>query len=210
MRIIHQFARFLARVLFSIKSGNIEEARLDIQKASEQFLGLRFDMILSLSNQGLIDIFSIGGEKNVEKSYVAAQLLFCEAKVRDENGQTNAEEIYLRSLELLLRDYSQMDDLLKVEADSSIDQILLTLRNQHFPVEIYKLLLFYYEQRGDYSKAEDYLFELVEGGFNEAQQIGESFYERMLKMTDQELVHGNLPRSEVKEGMQELRAKFDT
>jgi hypothetical protein len=45
-RMIHQFAKFLARVLFRIKSGNLNEAQVEIERASGQFLGLPWDLIL--------------------------------------------------------------------------------------------------------------------------------------------------------------------
>ena len=50
MRMIQQFARFLAAVLFKIKSGSVEQAQLDIQSASQQYLGLRFDFLLGIPN----------------------------------------------------------------------------------------------------------------------------------------------------------------
>ena len=77
-------------------------------------------------------------------------------------------------------------------------------------MDIYKLLILYHEHQGEYSKAEDCLFELVENGCEEAIQVGESFYSRLLNRTDQELKRGNLPLSEVNEGLQELKAKLTT
>ena len=103
-----------------------------------------------------------------------------------------------------------MDETLKIEAVSTIDQILLVLRNQHLSIDIYKLLILYHEHQGEYSKAEDCLFELVENGFEEALHVGESFYSRLLKKTEKELERGNLPLSEVNEGLQELKAKLTT
>ena len=209
MRIIHQFARFLARVLLRINNEELKEARMDMQTASERFLGMQLDMILSLNNQGLIEMLSIGGELDVEKSYIAAQLFFCEAKVRDADNRTGAKGICLRSLDLLLKSFPRMDKVLKREATSAIEQILSMLKNEHLPVDMYEELILYYEHRGEYSKAEDCLFELIESGFEKALKIGESFYERLMKKTDRELERGNLPRSEVEEGLLDLRGKFD-
>ena len=210
IRIIHQFAQMLALILFRIRSGNIEEAHQDIQAASERFLGLKLDLILSLSNQELIEMLGVNGELDVEKSYIAAQLLFCEANIRDANNESGSKGIYLRSLDLFLKSYAQMDETLKIEAVSTIEQILLVLQKQHLSMDIYKLLILYHEHQGEYSKAEDCLFELVENGCEEAIQVGESFYSRLLNRTDQELKRGNLPLSEVNEGLQELKAKLTT
>jgi hypothetical protein len=99
---------------------------------------------------------------------------------------------------------------LKTEAGSTIDQILSRLGNQDLPTDIYRLLIPYHEYTGEYSKAEDCLFELVGNGFKEALQVGESFYSRLLKKTEKELERGNLPLGEVNEGLQELKAKLTT
>ncbi len=207
MQIINQFTEFLTQVLFRIKSGETEKTHQDIQTAAERFLGLKLDLILSLSNKELINMLSVNGEINVEKSYMAAQLLICEANIRDANNGSGSIEIYIRSLDLFLKSFGQMYEMLKIEAVPTINQILLVLRNQDLPIDIYRLLIPFYEHQGQYSKAEDCLFELVDNGFEEALQIGQSFYSRLLEKTDQELEHGNLPRSEVNEGLQELKAK---
>ena len=207
VRMIHQFVAFLARLLFRIQSGNLNEARLDIRNASEQFLGLSLALILGLSNEGLSDILSLDGGRDVEKVYVAAQLIFCEARVRDADGQPDATELYLKSLDLLLRHFPRMDETLKDGAISAIDQIVTSLGNQDLSLETCRLLVAYYEIRGEYARSEDRLFELTERGLGEALQIGVSFYERLLKKTDQELERGNLPRNEVTEGLEELKAR---
>lgn len=210
MRMIQPVAKMVARVLFRIKSGRIEEASLDLQTAAERFLGFKLDMILRLSNPELIELLNVNGKLDVEKAYIAGQLLFCEANIRDKDNGSGGREIHLRSLDLLLQGFTQMDEAFKTEAVSTIDQILSRLGNQDLPMDIYRLLILYHEYTGEYSKAEDCLFALVENGFEEALQIGESFYSRLLKRTDQELERGNLPLSEVNEGLQDLKVKVTT
>jgi len=60
---------------------------------------------------------------------------------------------------------------------------------------------------GKYARSEDRLFELAKRRPEEGLQVGIPFYERLLKKTDQELERGNLPRNEVKEGLEELKAR---
>jgi len=149
VRMIHQFVVFIARLLFKIQSGNLNEARVDIPTASVQFLGLPLTLILELSNEGLSDILSLHGERDVEKVYVAAWLIFCEARVRDANAQPDATKLYLKSLDLLLRDFLRMDKTLKGGAISAIDQILTSLGNQDLSLETCRLLVAYHEIRGE-------------------------------------------------------------
>ena len=203
VRMIHQFVKFVARVMFRIQSGDADGARLDIERASGQFLGLPWDLILGLSDQALDDILAVGKERYAEKSFAAAQLLACEAKIRDANDSVEAKELRLRCLHILLRAFPRMDDELKTEAASAIDQNLESL--PLLPAEMCQLLIRHFECQGEYSRAEDLLFELAENEPEETLQIGLAFYERIQARTDEELERGNLPRSEVEEGIRDLR-----
>ena len=210
MRMIQQFAKLLAEVLFKIRSGNVEEAQSDIQSASQKYLGLGFDFLLGTSNQHLVNIFSIGGRLNAEKCYIAAQLFFHEAKAREAKNPEDSFRCYIRALDLLLICMEQLDEAAESEAISVIGEILQICRNEGFPFDIYKKLLFFYEYRKEYAKAEDYLFKLAEIRSDDSLQIGKSFYARLMNKTDQELEAGNLPRSEAEEGLLEFISKFDT
>jgi hypothetical protein len=160
-----------------------------------------------LSDQNLDEMLAVDGEFRAEKSYVAAQLFACEAKIRDANGSIEAAEFYLRFLYLLLKSCPRMDDELKAEAAFAIDQNLEGLRDQAMSPEFYRLLAAHFESRGKFAKAEDAVFELAECEPEEALAVGVAFYKRALAKTDDELERGNLPRGEVREGLQELRTK---
>ena len=207
---IQQFAKLLAEVLFKIRSGNVEEARLDIQSASQKYLGLGFDFLLGTSNQHLVNIFSIGGRLNAEKCYIAAQLFFHEAKAREAKNPEDSYGCYIRALDLLLICIEQLDEAAWNEAISVTGEILQICRNEDFPSDIHKRLLFFYEYRKEYARAEDCLFRLAENGVDDSVKIGKSFYGRLMNKTDQELESGNLPRSEVEEGLSEFIGRFNT
>ena len=182
MRMIQQFARFLAAVLFKIESGNVEEAQSDVQSACKDYLGLPFNFLLGMPDQELVNIFTLGGQLDVDRCYIAAQLLFCEAKARktDRHGS---------------------------KAISTVYEILQELPDKDFPTEIFEKLFLFYEYSGEYARAEDCLFRLTESGVDSALKTGESFYERLMEKTDQELEDGNLPRAELKEGLSEFSKK---
>ena len=210
MRMIRQFAKLLAEVLLKIKSGNVEEAQSEIQAASQKYLGLRFDFLLGASNQQLVDIFSIGGRLDAEKCYITAQLFFHEAKARETVNPQNSYGCYIRALDLLLICMEQLDEAAGNEAIPVINEILQICREEDFPLDVYKRLLFFHEYRKEYAKAEDCLFKLAEEGADDSLKTGVSFYERLMDKTDQELESGNLPRSEVEEGLSEFRSRFNT
>lgn len=67
----------------------------------------------------------------------------------------------------------------------------------------------YFEQQGDYAKAEDQLYQLCETGAvgQGISQLGESFYQRLLVLPDSILAGGGLPRDEVEFGRDEFRQR---
>ncbi|MFN8516836.1 MAG: DUF6483 family protein [Chloroflexia bacterium] len=62
------------------------------------------------------------------------------------------------------------------------------------------------EQAGDFARAENWLFALLDEDPG-ALERGIDFYERLRHFSDEELVQGNLPRAEVVAGLAELRAR---
>jgi hypothetical protein len=178
MRMIQQFARFLAAALFKIESGRVEEARLDIKSSCKDYLGLPFNFLLGIPDQELLKIFTLGGQLDVDRCYVGAQLLFCEAKARGTDRPGDSHGCYCRSLNLLLSCVRQLDDALRTKAVSTVSEILQELPDKDFPTEIFEKLLLFYEWRGEYARAEDCLFRLAENRADGALKTGESFYEQ--------------------------------
>lgn len=209
MRMINQLVRTIVRIFQKIESEKIDEAYLDMHAACRRFLGLELDFLLNLSNQDLINIFGKDGEIDSEKSYIIAQMFFFEASIRDKNNDISPEGLYSRSLELLLKSIPGIDEALESDAVSTIDRILLKTEEQRLSKNIYKLLIPYHSDKGEFGKAEDCIFELAETGCEDALQIGESFYSSVLDRSDTELELGNLSRVEAEEGLKELRAKFN-
>ncbi|HEV2660598.1 MAG TPA: DUF6483 family protein, partial [Ktedonobacteraceae bacterium] len=69
-------------------------------------------------------------------------------------------------------------------------------------------LFAYYELSGQYARAEDTLFDLLETGNNrEMVESGRAFYTRLLAKSDADLQAGNLARDEVDEGLAQLKMK---
>lgn len=64
----------------------------------------------------------------------------------------------------------------------------------------------HYERTGEFAKAEDALYALLESDPENPAvvEFGRAFYQRILAKTDRALVEGNLPRSEVEDGLRNL------
>jgi hypothetical protein len=78
------------------------------------------------------------------------------------------------------------------------------------PMATNALLMEHYERTGQFAKAEDSLFAILDAGPDNAAalEFGISFYDRLLRQSDMQLADGNLPRNEVEAGRSELRERI--
>jgi hypothetical protein len=87
-----------------------------------------------------------------------------------------------------------------------VEALVTALSAEPFPVETLTILMRHYEATGQFAKAEDALFSILDAVAADSAVIGfgRAFYERTLRRSDAALVAGNLPRSEALQGLSEL------
>ena len=88
-----------------------------------------------------------------------------------------------------------------------VEAILASLSESPLPPRTHALLMRHYEQTGQFAKAEDALFSILEAAPGDAAVIdfGLAFYDRILRQSDAMLTAGNLPRAEAEQGLRELK-----
>jgi hypothetical protein len=119
---------------------------------------------------------------------------------------TVAEDIYRKSLSLLIETYLSSGEPVEPRHLECIEIILEKLSGRSLPTDVLERIFRYEEAMGRYAKAENALYAILDtqtGFVNE----GRDFYERLLKKSDDQLAAGNLPRDEVQEGMKSLRRR---
>jgi hypothetical protein len=113
---------------------------------------------------------------------------------------------YLKALHLLLemRDESEASEL--PEFVPKVEMLVAALDAAPLPLSTHALLMRHYEATGQFAKAEDALYAMleVEPGNARLIEFGNAFYRRLLGQSDTALAAGNLPRNEVEEGLQRL------
>jgi len=207
LRLIEQFAKVLAKILKLIMNQQHPEALKTIDQTFQHLFGFNSKFINSISDDDLIEMMKSGEALDADKCIMIALLLKAEGDVYD--AQSNLDESYdryLRSLLLLLEAFSADSDANLSTHYSEIGTIINKLQDEELPDEIKSKLLRYYEKVGQYSKAEDLLFELIETNSFDQDILEEGihFYERLIVKSDSELIAGNLPRDEVHEGLSGL------
>jgi hypothetical protein len=72
------------------------------------------------------------------------------------------------------------------------------------------MLMHHYERTGQFAKAEDALFDIIEAApaHQQVLEFALAFYERLQSQTTTALEAGNLPRAEVQAGLAQIRERL--
>ena len=215
LRMAERFGRYLAIILRLREYNKQEEALLYIDELFLQTTGLTTGFINSASEEMLLNLISPLGVLNVEKCLWMAVLLQQEGDIYVELGKSNESYYrYLKALHLFLEVASGNSEVKDFDVAMAIEDILNKLAEYELPLKTKSKIFRYFEKMSSYARAEDVLFEMVEGEGEEKEPRGSeiieqgiAFYNRLLKKSDTDLKAGNLSREEVEEGLAQLESK---
>jgi hypothetical protein len=126
-----------------------------------------------------------------------------------EGRMEEAREIYLKALHLLLVVSAEDDPAGHPAFVPRVEALVQGLADAPMPVRTQMMLMRHYESTGQWAKAEDSLFSVLDATKNDPASVefGEAFYQRILRQNDAMLATGNLPRAEAEEGLRELQRR---
>jgi hypothetical protein len=118
----------------------------------------------------------------------------------------------LKGLHLLLDSLARGEVYDLPEFVPKVEEFVVALADSELPVTTSALLMEHYERTGQFAKAEDALYGILEAQPDNrpAVEFGISFYERLQRQSDARLEEGNLPRSEVEAGLKDLSGRKAT
>jgi hypothetical protein len=202
LRMIERLAQIIARILGQKDLKSAEEALIEIDQAGKMFAGLDRMMVSSFSTEDLIGLMHTGGTFDTNKCLAIAELQYAEGQVFEAcKNESECQLRFQRALRFLLEAVTEDRNIPAGRYDERIQGLVQKLHPVVFPLALQNKLFQYYEYRGEYAKAEDILFELMETNPDESRNDGIVFYKRLLLKTDKELDNGNLPRKEIEEGL---------
>jgi hypothetical protein len=210
LRLIEEFAEALARIRALKNDAQLEEASLLTETEFKRITGLDSESLLKLSETELLArlIQSESSHAVREKMFFLTTLLKEMGDIAATEGRVEeSRACYLKGLHLLLDSLSRGDGFEQPEFVPKVDLFVQAL--DEFPMHTNVLLMEHYERTGQFGKAEDALFAILEADLKNraALEFGISFYERLLGHSDARFTEGNLPRAEVESGLVELRER---
>jgi len=208
VRMIEEMGRALALIRELRKGGRADEARRLVDEECAKFTAMGAAGVVKLTETELLARVSEGQfAQTVHLRTLAVVSLLCEAaEIASNNQPDEARELYLKALHLLLEVLSLDDPAGFPEFVPKVEAIVTALQDKPLALQTQALLMRHYESTGQFGKAEDALFAMVEATEADPEVIGlgRAFYSRTLRRSDAALVAGNLPRSEAEAGLVEL------
>src|SRR6266404_876163 len=213
LRMIEEFLQALNRIRGLKQRQDLRTAGAELDKEFQRLVGGGPQAVAALSETELISRLIQGESTHLvhDKTLMLASLLkeagdLAIAEERTEEGRS----IYMKGLRLLLQALLRQEVYECPEYVPKVEMFMLALADTPLPLETQALLMQYYERTGEFSRAEDALFAMLEME-PENQGIvefGITFYDRIANQRDANLIAGDLPRSELESGMAELRKRL--
>ena len=212
LRLIEEFMQALARIR-SLKSGQRwKEASGELDSEFQRLIGDGSQAVARLSETALLVRLMHNGPTHLvrDKTLMLTTLLTeaGEVAAEDKRGE-ESRECYLKALHLLLHVLARGEVLECPAFVPKVEMLVGVLRPAPLPVPTQAMLMQHHERTGEFAKAEDALFAMLdaEPGSKAIAGFGIAFYRRMLTQSDAALNDARLPRAEVEEGLGKLQAR---
>lgn len=212
---ISQFARLLAVILGLKKREEYQAAQEAIEEALNTLLDLDLDKLRELPPAELFHRLTIA-----ETSMVRREKVLFAAALLDQAGDIHAAQeqaemsaaCYAQALYLLLQLLITDEHASLPNYAPTVENVLAKVDSETLPLETHHATMLYFEKIGAFAQAEDTLFEMLDAvaGDDETTAdliaIGDMFYEQLQQQSDAALIAGNLTRTEIAAGIDDLHS----
>ena len=212
LRMIAEFMEAFARMRSLKKGQQWKELSGELDVQFKKLLGRGAPAVVQLSETELLALLVEEGPTQAvrEKTLVLTTLLMEAGDVAIAEQRANdGRNCYGKALNLLLDTLARGEALECPEFVPKVDALLAALVGVALPLPTQARLMQHYERLGEFAKAEDALFVMLDAEpENDAiVEFGLGFYQRLLSHSDSALQAANLPRAEVQEGLAELQRR---
>jgi hypothetical protein len=196
--LVAAIAATIAKLTNLKTAGFYQEAQDEIDRGLEDLIGLKTDQIRNLSDSFVLDLLTVNEFLDLERLWFVAELIHAEGEIQIAQGRlSEGLESQTRALGFFIEvAFSANEDIPQVT--QRIDA-LFSAWVDDLPAETLYSLYDYFDQRGDYIKAEKVITRMSTVTGNDPEIVGEmrDFYHRLVEKTDEELEQGGLIRTQV-------------
>ena len=209
LRMIEEFAQALARIRSLKSSQRWGEASAALDAELIRLFGDGAQALARLAETELLSRLVQDGPTHVvrDKTLMLTTLLKEAGDVAAaQDWADESAECYLKALHLLLEVLARGEVFESPEFLPKVEMLYEALQGAPLPPRTYAMLMQHHERTGEFAKAENALFAMLDAEPDNGAIVGfgVAFYKRMLAQSDAALTEGALPRAEVEEGLKEL------
>ncbi|MFL0252345.1 DUF6483 family protein [Clostridium neuense] len=186
---------------------NNENPFTEIDVAYKKFLGISSGFANNISIIDLIKLLRTNMVPDGNKLTVAAKLLLEEGKICEKNDDiSNAFYKYEKAFSLMYVVFYNNFECILNEYEQIGEEVTSLLTEYELDERTTYKVFNYYNITGNYAKADEYIFELINNFSDKAKYKNEAvnFYNNLLTKSDEELENGSLSREEVKDALKEI------
>lgn len=204
LRMIQQMGLFVTHLLKKRKAGDDEGALEEIQEAYGRMTGLHASLVYGLSEDDVVNMLTAQGAIHPERFVALGILLREEGDIYSSHGDIDdALPRMQKSLRLYLEAWER-SDALRYETIPGLDATITWMEGYPVSAATRLLLMDYLEEKGRFDEAENYVLEWIETDSDDALDYASDFYQRLLALSDAELIVGGLTRDEVQSALDDL------
>jgi len=198
IKLVQELSAVLLRIISLKNRREFAAALYEIDCALERYLRLPPSEALPQNLDRVLDLCSRDGSPMSDSLKLLADIFYEQGEVLRLQGNDRHPQAELLALGLYLE--AVRTGFVSLDLLQRIDELVQRLGDELLPAPVLRRLFRYLEDRGLYATAEDALYEWIDLNDPDALKECVMFYERLSQKSDEELVRGNLPRSEVQEG----------
>lgn len=215
LRIFEEIGRIIAQVIYLRQMKDYQGAHELIDEQLKQTVGMGSGFLHSMSDETLLSMLTTLGMLNIDKCWLVATLLKAEGELyKEQQDENSSYQSYLKACNLFLEALYHQYKQKHIEKVEELEELISILEVYELPLRTRQLLFWYLEHSGQYSKAEDTLFDILEVEADEDREIaeemeemlelGKAFYARLLLKSEEDLQRGNFSHEEAEEGYARL------
>lgn len=201
-----KLSEIIQEIMLSNRNKQYEISTGVLNRAYKELLGIDFSLVNKLSYEDIVAFIGAYETSQTMKFIILGELLSLDAQIKNKLGNdTEYINLCFKSLYAYLSSITNDSSSLEF-CGGKIEDLLSILEDYELDHQYKLALVSFYQLTGKFDSAEDIIYDLLEESGNSPEVIscGINFYNSLINKSEEELIKGNLPINEVREGLKVL------
>lgn len=174
-----------------------------VMESCKKYLGFNYTLLSSLAFDDLVKMLNHNRINDYTKITLLGILIREEAAFLEKNNNSDFLKKYIKSFSILSKIAIEKYETKLKNFHEDLNSIIDKLLKYQLPIDTSKEIFKTLEILGNFSKAEDLAYEILEDDTTFKEDLKE-FYERILILEDDMIIEGDLTRDEILTSIKEL------